>query len=65
MTRWEYLTMELDTGLVMQGLTRATRDRVNAAGADGWEAVGIVSLGRGNVTVLFKRPLHDTGDEHR
>lgn len=58
---WEYITLELDVGLVNQKLNPTALSRMNAAGADGWEAVGIVSLGRGNITVLMKRQRGPAG----
>jgi hypothetical protein len=47
--RWEYQRIALVTGA---DPTAA----LNAAGADGWDAVGIVSMEPGRSAVLMKRP---------
>ena len=43
-----------------QTLTLGANDnlvaRLNALGADGWEAAGIISLTTQTTTVMFKRP---------
>jgi hypothetical protein len=47
--RWEYRRVAFGTG---EDPTSA----LNEAGADGWEAVGLVSAGTDRTTVLLKRP---------
>ena len=50
---WEYLTLELDLGVLSQRALKPSLERLNAAGDAGWEAVGLTArLWRGNVTVL-------------
>ena len=46
---WEYQTLTL-------GANDNLVARLNALGADGWEAAGIVSLTTQTTTVMFKRP---------
>jgi hypothetical protein len=56
MERWEYMTFEI------KKLNGDTTERLNRLGADGWDAVGMVSSwGVGwswvHPIVLLKRPL--------
>ena len=46
---WEYQTLTL-------GANDNLVARLNALGADGWEAAGIISLTTQTTTVMFKRP---------
>ena len=61
MAKWEYLVVPLkEAAAVKRNSDGVTVDRLNALGAEGWEAVG-VSLKRGDLVawpvVLLKRPL--------
>ncbi|MEA3216190.1 MAG: hypothetical protein QOJ19_2346 [Acidimicrobiia bacterium] len=57
MTTWEYLIVALPdftAATATQGHS-ASVDMLNREGSDGWEAVGMTSLGDGRVAVLLKR----------
>jgi hypothetical protein len=59
--KWEYLLVPLDeAGGVKKRSDGLVPDRLNALGADGWEAVGL-SLKKGDLVawpvVLLKRPI--------
>jgi hypothetical protein len=59
--RWEYLAVPLkDAGDLKKGAEPLRPERLNALGAEGWEAVGL-SLKRGDLVawpvVLLKRAL--------
>ena len=61
MTRWEYLVVPLkDAAGLKKDSEGLVPERLNALGAEGWEAVG-VSLKQGDLiawpVVLLKRPL--------
>lgn len=61
MPRWEYLLVPLEDAASMKKKSAGlTPDKLNALGADGWEAVGL-TLKRGDLVawpvVLLKRPV--------
>ena len=60
MTKWEYVVVPLDDAKGMKKGNTLTPDRLNARGAEGWEAVG-VSLKAGDLVawpvVLMKRAV--------
>jgi hypothetical protein len=60
MTKWEYIVVPLkEAAKIKKSDAGITPDRLNALGADGWEAVG-VTLKQGDLVawpvVLLKRP---------
>jgi hypothetical protein len=58
MTTWEYLIVslpEFEAAKTAQGKS-ASVTLLNREGEDGWEAVGMTTLGDGSVAVLLKRP---------
>ena len=61
MQKWEYLVVPLEeAGAVKKKSEGVASDRLNALGAQGWEAVGL-TLKRGDLVawpvVLLKRPV--------
>jgi len=59
MTNWEYLLVSLPAfgaPKVAQGASTAV-DMLNQEGRDGWEAVGLTTLGNGGCAILMKRPV--------
>lgn len=59
MTTWEYLIVSLpafEPAKAVQGRS-ASVDILNGEGANGWEAVGLVTVADGTVAVLMKRRL--------
>jgi hypothetical protein len=58
-TAWEYLILalpEFKAPAQSQGKS-ASVAMLNREGAQGWEAVGMLSVGDGSFAVLLKRPL--------
>jgi hypothetical protein len=47
--RWEYRRVPIASGV-------DPIEALNAAGAEGWDAVGVVEMGVGRTAVLMKRP---------
>jgi hypothetical protein len=62
MTGWEYRIMSLPRfeGATISSEPSAVVTMLNEQGADGWEAIGMMTLPTGSVAVLMKRPTVDS-----
>ena len=61
MKRWEYLLINQKTRRSGPGGELDLADRINQAGQEGWEAVGM-TVDDWNVDVLLKRPIGEDSE---